>query len=62
MVVGKELAEGISRPEIDKGEELFSVKELSKEGVFKNVSFSLREGEILGIGGLVGSGRSETAA
>jgi ribose transport system ATP-binding protein len=61
MVVGKELAEGINRPDVPKGEEVLSVKKLSKEGAFENISFSLREGEILGFGGLVGSGRTEIA-
>jgi ABC-type sugar transport system ATPase subunit len=37
------------------------VKNLTKKGVFSNISFDLYEGEILGIAGLVGSGRSELA-
>jgi ribose transport system ATP-binding protein len=61
MVVGKELADGIARPEIAKGKELLGVKKLTREGFFQDISFSLKEGEILGIGGLVGSGRSEVA-
>jgi len=35
------------------------VKNLSKKGMFKNLSFDLYQGEILGVAGLVGSGRSE---
>ena len=61
MVVGKELTQGISRPDKLKGEELLSIKDLAIEGVFRGVSFNLKEGEILGISGLVGSGRSEVA-
>jgi ribose transport system ATP-binding protein len=59
MVVGKELASGITRPEIPKGNEVLSVKGLGRAGVFEDVTLSVREGEILGVGGLVGSGRTE---
>lgn len=38
---------------------LLSVRGLTRPGVVEDVSFDLREGEILGIGGLVGSGRTE---
>ncbi len=41
------------------GDTLLEVKNLSKEGNFKDISFKLRSGEILGITGLVGAGRTE---
>lgn len=41
------------------GGAVLELKELGVEGQFKDVSFSLREGEILGLTGLLGSGRSE---
>lgn len=49
------------------GEEVFRVENLTiphptiqGKNIIKNISFSLKKGEILGIGGLVGAGRSET--
>ncbi|BCS80380.1 sugar ABC transporter ATP-binding protein [Anaerocellum diazotrophicum] len=43
---------------VDKGEIIFSVKNLTKRGIIENISFDVREGEVFGIAGLVGSGRS----
>jgi ABC-type sugar transport system ATPase subunit len=43
------------------GEEILRVENLSSPGKFRNVSFSLRAGEVLGFAGLVGAGRSEVA-
>jgi ABC-type sugar transport system ATPase subunit len=43
------------------GEEVFRVENLSSPGRFKDISFSLRRGEVLGFAGLVGAGRSEVA-
>ena len=43
------------------GREFLRVEEISSPGKFRNVSFSLRSGEVLGMAGLVGAGRSEIA-
>ncbi len=43
----------------DCNEVIFSVEGLSKHGVFENVSFSVKKGEVVGFSGLVGAGRSE---
>jgi ribose transport system ATP-binding protein len=62
MMVGRELAtEMFHKEEAEIGEPLFEVRNLTSRGVVKDVSFSLRRGEILGFAGLVGAGRTETA-
>lgn len=43
------------------GEEIFRVEDFTRLPKFKNISFSLRQGEILGLYGLVGAGRTEAA-
>ncbi|UCH34532.1 MAG: sugar ABC transporter ATP-binding protein [Armatimonadota bacterium] len=50
-----------SHLEAEPGEELLRVEGLSSAGKFESVSFTLRAGEILGLAGLVGSGRTEIA-
>lgn len=63
QMVGREVAQ--TRPaHLDRalGEELLRVENLSSPGKFEGVSFSLRAGEVLGLAGLIGAGRSEVAA
>ncbi len=43
------------------GEEMFRVENIGIPGIFKDVSFSIKAGEILGVFGLMGSGRTEVA-
>ncbi|MGB6607121.1 MAG: sugar ABC transporter ATP-binding protein, partial [Atribacterota bacterium] len=62
-MVGRSL-EFIFPPKVKQKEEskvIFEVKKISKERQFSDVSFQLKEGEILGLAGLVGSGLSEVA-
>ncbi|MEQ8392519.1 MAG: sugar ABC transporter ATP-binding protein [Thalassospira sp.] len=40
---------------------LMSVRDLSDKGLLRDISFDLRKGEVLGLGGLIGAGRSELA-
>jgi inositol transport system ATP-binding protein len=61
MMVGREITQMFPKEVATIGEVALSVKDLSLEGVFHDVSFELRAGEILGVAGLVGSGRSNVA-
>lgn len=59
MMVGRKLGLEYPKEIVEIGETVLEVENLTREGVFNNVSFDLRKGEILGIAGLVGSGRTE---
>lgn len=50
-------------PTVEKtiGETIFRVENLTRRGVFEDISFEIKKGEILGIAGMVGSGRTEVA-
>ncbi len=61
MMVGREITQMFPKEEVPIGDVVMSVKGLALKGVFSDVSFDLRSGEILGIAGLVGSGRSNIA-
>lgn len=61
MMVGREITQMFPKEEVPIGEVILSVKNLTLAGVFRDVSFDVRAGEILGVAGLVGSGRSNVA-
>lgn len=46
---------------MEPGETVLEVQNLSRAGVLSNVSLKVRKGEIVGLGGLIGAGRTETA-
>ncbi|KAJ49182.1 ribose transport system ATP-binding protein [Clostridium tetanomorphum] len=60
MMVGRKLEEQFPYREEEKGEALLKVENLCYKNKVKNVSFQVKAGEILGIAGLMGSGRTET--
>ncbi|AFL50114.1 inositol transport system ATP-binding protein [Sinorhizobium fredii] len=61
MMVGREITQMFPKEDVPIGEVVLSVKNLTLNGVFHDVSFDVRAGEILGVAGLVGSGRSNVA-
>lgn len=62
LMVGREIKDVFTREHPDAlGKTIFEVKKLSKKGVFNNISFAVKEKEILGLYGLVGAGRTEVA-
>jgi rhamnose transport system ATP-binding protein len=60
-MVGRDLGELFPKEAAEIGEPLLEVRGLTREGVFRDVSFAVRRGEIVGLAGLVGAGRSEVA-
>ncbi|WEK06367.1 MAG: sugar ABC transporter ATP-binding protein [Candidatus Devosia phytovorans] len=61
MMVGREITQMFPKEDVPIGDVVLSVKDLTLNGVFSDISFDVRAGEILGIAGLVGSGRSNVA-
>ncbi|MDK2981402.1 MAG: ribose transport system ATP-binding protein [Chloroflexota bacterium] len=59
LMVGRTLDQQYPKVKAERGEELLRVEHLTREGVLKDISFSAYAGEVLGISGLVGSGRTE---
>lgn len=58
-MVGREISEYYPVRTVTPGEEVFRVEHLSQPGVFDDVNFSVRKGEIFGVAGLMGAGRTE---
>lgn len=59
-MVGRKIEKLISNCEVNKcGETVLEVKNICKKGIFANVSFEVKKGEIVGFAGLIGAGRTE---
>lgn len=59
QMVGRELTQLFPKTDSNIGEDVLTVRNLTRNGVFQDISFRVRRGEILGVAGLVGAGRSE---
>lgn len=61
LMVGRELKDAIPKVAAQQGKPALTVKNLNRTGVLHDISFTVNQGEILGLAGLVGAGRTETA-
>lgn len=61
MMVGREITQMFPKTIVPIGDVVLSIKNLCLDGAFSNVSFDIHAGEIVGMAGLVGSGRSNVA-
>lgn len=60
-MVGREISQIFPKHPVEIGNVILKIDKLSKKGMFNDISFELRRGEILGVSGLVGAGRTEMA-
>ena len=60
LMVGREMTNAYPKEKVPIGETIFEVDKLCCKGVFKDISFHVKRGEIVGFAGLMGAGRTET--
>ena len=61
LMANRDLSEHFPKVRVERGAELLRVEKLSVTGVLTDISFALHAGEVLGISGLLGAGRTELA-
>ncbi|MBD2751750.1 sugar ABC transporter ATP-binding protein [Spirosoma validum] len=61
LMVGREINNLFPEASSQAGREVLRIENLTRQDAFSNISFTVHEGEILGIGGLMGAGRTELA-
>ncbi len=59
MMIGREIGERFPKRDVKIGEEVLRVEGLTRNKAFHDVSFNVRAGEVLGVSGLMGAGRTE---
>lgn len=59
LMVGREITEMYPKVKVEQGNELLRAEHFTRKGILNDISFKLHSGEILGIGGLMGAGRTE---
>lgn len=59
MMIGREIGERFPQRDVTIGEEVIRVENLTHNKMFRDVNFSVRAGEVLGVSGLMGAGRTE---
>jgi ABC-type sugar transport system ATPase subunit len=61
LMVGRTISNLFPKVEVQRGEVALKVEHLSCAGIFEDISFEIHKGEILGMAGLVGAGRTDVA-
>jgi rhamnose transport system ATP-binding protein len=61
MMVGRTISNLFPKQDVKPGEVVLEAENLTRAGAFRDISFTLRKGEILGMAGLVGAGRTNVA-
>jgi rhamnose transport system ATP-binding protein len=61
LMVGRSISNLFPKQDVEIGDVVLKVENMSHIGIFENISFELRKGEILGMAGLVGAGRTDVA-